>query len=369
MTNIISLGELDKKLVVDAKQKINIHDVNSIVTFGAEAQAPLSKLSDTMLDNVKARDTGEIGEQLTDMVTAMKSINLDALGNEKKQGFLSKILGRVNPIEKFNERFNSVSDVVESATLNLSKYATDIMRDNIFLDKQKESAKEAIKNINVNIVAIEETIAEVDIDISKAEEKYKQTNDIIDAQNLNELNEIKDRLDRRRSDMLVSRQVIATLNIRNSNLKNSNVNLLEKIQTQIVTGIPLWKMEITQRLMNGTRAGATNALKESMDFTNELIKSSSLEARTTNRLIKEQTNRGIVDIDSIKEMTNNLIGTLTDTIEITNKGRLERIETEKELVECSKKLKSALIETVHKQAEENVKSNAFVNYTSLPKGE
>lgn len=362
-SNNISVKAEDRKMVEEQKNKINFNDVNSIVTFGADAQAPLAKLSDTMLDNVKARDTGEVGEQLTGMVTAMKSIKIDTLGMEKKQGFLSKILGKVNPIEKFNERFDSVADVVESATLNLSKYATNIMRDNIFLDKQKEAAKEAVKLININIVALEEKMQELDSNIIDAEEKYKETNDILDAQTLNEFNEIRDRLDRRRNDMLLSRQVIATLNIRNTNLKNSNINLLEKIQTQIVTGIPLWKMEITQRLMNGTRAGATNSLKESMDFTNELIRTSALESRETNKQIKEQTNRGIVDVKAIQEMTENLIGTLTDTIEITNQGRQERLETEKALIECSTKLKNALVTNVHEQANANITtSNPFVEY-------
>lgn len=356
-----------QKEVAEARKNLNVSDTNSIVVFGAAAQAPLTKLADTMLDSIKARDAGEVGEQLTAMVTAMKSIDLDALGGNKKQSFISRMLGRVNPIEKFRERFDSVSDLIARTEIDLNKHAMMIMRDNNFLDEQRKAAKEALVSLEVNIIALDEEIADYSKHVDELQETFNKTNDFMDAQYVNEGKEILDRLEQRRIDLMLTRQVIATLFSKNSIIKTTNITLLNKIQNQIANGLPLWKSEISQRIMNGNRISAATALKESTDFTNELFKQSARDLRLSNKMVREEANRGIIEIDTIKEMSSNLIGVMTDTIKIVDDGRKARKEVEDSLREEASKLKEALISTTKEAASSSNNSyetskNAFLDY-------
>ena len=54
------LSEEEKKAVDDFNSKIDINDATEILQFGAPAQDKISKFSDSILEDVKTKDTGEV---------------------------------------------------------------------------------------------------------------------------------------------------------------------------------------------------------------------------------------------------------------------------------------------------------------------
>lgn len=346
----VTLSDNDRKAVAEARKSLNVDDVNTIVTFGSQSQVPLARLSDEQLNNVKVRDSGQLGSKLTEMVSAMKSIDLNALGEQKKQGFLSRMIKKADPRELFSERFSSVSDLVEKGVVELSQHATTVMRNNIFLKKQSETSKVAIHQIEIDIIALDEEIEDFEYRIQDLTATYEASGDLADAQAVNEAKELSDMMAQRRHNLIMTRQAYLTLNGQNASMIKANTALLNGVNNQIVNNIPLWKTAISQRLTVGDSLAAIAAVKAGNEFGNQLFQETASAMRLANKQIRESANEGPISLETIKSMTTDLIGMMTDTVEIAEQGRQIRIEAEKVIIEETERLKKALIDTTHRAA-------------------
>ena len=347
----VQLTDADRKAIDEARKSLNVNDVNTIVTFGSASQVPLARLSDEQLNNVKLRDTGELGNKLTEMVSVMKSIDLNALGDEKKKGFFSRLVKKADPRELFQEKFSTVSDVVERGVVELSQHATNVMRNNIFLKKQADVARSAIHQIEIDIIALDEEIYSFEDKISVLVRQYEDSGDLADAQQVNEAKEMSDMMSQRRHNLIMTRQAYLTLNGQNASMIKANTALLNGINNQIVNNIPLWKTAIAQRLTVGESLAAIAGVRAGNEFGNKLFTETASAMRLANKQIRESANEGPISLDTIKSMTSDLIGMMTDTVEIAEKGRQMRIEAEKVITSETERLKAALIATANRGAQ------------------
>src|SRR5690348_3655754 len=121
-----ALDEVDKNKVQMIKQHFDIKDTNSIISFGAKAQSKISEFSSSCIDQIKSKDTGFVGEKLTDLLLKVKELDVNSLGNEG--GFLSKIpllKNLVRSSQKFIAKYDDVGaqigkivDELEVAKMN-----------------------------------------------------------------------------------------------------------------------------------------------------------------------------------------------------------------------------------------------------------
>ena len=64
-------------------EKLDIKDTTQILQFGAAAQEKVSAFSDTILQNVKTRNTGEVGDLLSTLVSQIKAFDKDIQGSHQ----------------------------------------------------------------------------------------------------------------------------------------------------------------------------------------------------------------------------------------------------------------------------------------------
>ena len=75
------LTEEEKKAVEEFSHKIDIRDTNQVLQYGAAAQKSVASFSENALNNVRGKDMGEIGEDLSRLV-----VELTASGRELVAG-------------------------------------------------------------------------------------------------------------------------------------------------------------------------------------------------------------------------------------------------------------------------------------------
>ena len=71
------------KIVDDFVKQIDLAKSNQILQYGVGAQKKIADFSENALNNVKTKDLGEIGEMLSNIVTELKSFDVD-----EEEGFL-----------------------------------------------------------------------------------------------------------------------------------------------------------------------------------------------------------------------------------------------------------------------------------------
>lgn len=174
--------------------------------------------------------------------------------------------------------------------------------------------------------------------------KAEQTGDQMDYQEVNDLTQFADRLDKRVYDLRLSRQITIQQAPQIRLIQNTNQALAEKIQSSIMTAIPLWKNQVAIALTLLRQQQAVAAQRQVSETTNELLKRNADMLKTNAIETARENERGIVDIETLKETQSSLIETLQETLKIQQEGRAKRAVAEKELVTMEQELKERLLE-------------------------
>ena len=77
--NYDELTEEEKKAVDDFNKQIDVFDSTQILQYGAAAQNKISSFSDSVLEDVKTKSTGEVGDLLADLVSEIKGFDGDEI--------------------------------------------------------------------------------------------------------------------------------------------------------------------------------------------------------------------------------------------------------------------------------------------------
>lgn len=164
------------------------------------------------------------------------------------------------------------------------------------------------------------------------------------VQEVNDMLQFADRLEKRIHDLKLSRQITIQTAPQIRMIQNMNQTLAEKIQSSILTSIPLWKNQIAIALTLYRQKGALEAQKQVTKTTNELLLKNAEMLKANTIETARENERGIVDIETLKKTQDDLISTIEETLRIQQEGRLKRQQAEQELMQLEKDLKTRLLQ-------------------------
>ena len=116
----------EKEAIDEFNKKIDLTDSTQVLQYGAAAQNKISEFSDSVLENVKTKSTGDAGKLLADLVAEIKSF-ASSVGETPKGLFkifynakkeFNKILARYSKIET---NVNTIENGLEKERLQLLK--------------------------------------------------------------------------------------------------------------------------------------------------------------------------------------------------------------------------------------------------------
>src|SRR5699024_379279 len=96
--------------------------------------------------------------------------------------------------------------------------------------------------------------------------------------------------------------------------------LAEKIQSSILTSIPLWKNQMAIALTLLRQESASKAQREVTNTTNDLLTKNSEMLKQNSLRTAAENERGIVDIETLKTTQENLVTTIEETLRIQSEG-------------------------------------------------
>ncbi|UTL72788.1 toxic anion resistance protein [Bacillus halotolerans] len=339
------LPEENKEKAYQLAEQIDHNNMNSIVLYGSQAQSKLLNFSHTMIDHVQKKDVGEIGEILGELMKKLGQVNPDEL-QSKKKGFLARMFGKVShSLQEVLSKYQKTSVQIDRISLKLEHSKNALLSDNKLLEQLYDKNKEYFSALNVYIAAGElkldglrtKTIPEL-----KRQAESSEHNQMA-VQEVNDLIQFADRLDKRVHDLLLSRQITIQSAPQIRLIQNTNQALAEKIQSSIVTAIPLWKNQVAIALTLLRQRNAVDAQQKVSDTTNDLLlKNADLLKTNTIETVKANE-RGLVDIDTLKKVQESLISTLEETLTIQEEGRIKRRQAEEELMMMEGDLKQKLL--------------------------
>lgn len=326
-------------------QQIDPKNHQAIITYGTQAQSKLMTFSNSMIEHVKKEDIGEVGEILSDLMKKFNEVNPDELKPEKRSMF-SKMFGKIsNSLQEVLSKYQKTGAQIDRISVKLERSKNTLMSDVVFLEKLYEHNKEYFHALNVYIAAGELKLDELNQStIPKLKQNAETTQDQMAFQEVNDMMQFADRLDKRIYDLKLSREITVQSAPQIRLIQNTNQALIEKIQSSIMTAIPLWKNQVAIALTLIRQRNAVEAQKQVSKTTNELLLKNAEMLKTNTIETAKENERGLVDIDTLKKTQENLIQTLEETIRIQQEGRVKRRQAEHELAQMEDELKQKLLD-------------------------
>lgn len=317
----------------------------AMISYGTPAQSKLLSFSHTMLEHVRKKDVGEVGEIINDLMKKFNDVNPDELKPEKAS-FLARVFGKLSgSVQEVLSKYQKTGAQIDRISVKLERSKNLLLSDIVMLDKLYENNKEYFHALNVYIAAGELKLEELhEKIIPELKKKAEETNDQMKFQEVNDMIQFADRLDKRLYDLKLSREITIQSAPQIRLIQNTNQALVEKIQSSIMTAIPLWKNQVAIALTLLRQRHAVEAQKKVSKTTNDLLLKNAEMLKMNTVETARENERGIVDIETLKKTQENLISTLEETLRIQEEGRNKRRQAEHDLANMENDLRQKLLE-------------------------
>lgn len=347
--NYDELSEEEKEAVLEFNKKIDITDQTQILQYGISTQNKISEFSDSVLENVKTKETGDVGSLLANLVSEIKAF--DSSINGEPKGLAKLFYSAKREVNYIKAKYSKIENNVDSIEKGLEKNKLQLLKDITMFDTMYDKNLDYFKEISLYIIAGEKKIKELkEITLPELKKKAEETRDQIDIQKVNDLETQINRFEKKLYDLKTTRIISIQMAPQIRLLQSNDAELVEKIQSSITNTIPLWKNQIVLALGINN---AKKALKEQQavsNLTNEMLKKNSETLKQGSIDIARESEKAIIDIETLRKTNKDIVETLDSIIKIHEDGRVKRKEAEKELTEIEKELKDKLLEINVKKA-------------------
>lgn len=311
--------------------EVDVQNPNSIINFGQKASENISKISDEILNNMKAVKAEEANEMLVALTKIMDKFDLQEIENIKEDSPINKIFKKIgNTVAKLFQKYDSLGYEVDKIYVLLKKYESDIREANANIKKLYDGNIEQYQLLEKYIVAGEMAIEEVDYYLMQ----------IPNMQNMNEqekqmmqqkLEICKDMLSQRVYDLRVAENVAIQAAPMLQTMQLSNFNLMRKINSSFIVTLPIFKQCLAQAIMLKRQEIQAKSMKQLDDKTNELIQRNARNTATQSVEIAKLANTSSVQIETLEKSYQTIMKGIEDTKAINEASRIKRAEDSQRL--------------------------------------
>lgn len=345
VVNSTQYTEKEQQKINELSEKIKPMDHDGLLNYGTEAQSHMSQFSHRILNEVKTTDVGPVGESLNGLMSKLKSVNPDEL-NPENQSKLKRIFRRTKAsVNEMFSKMQSVGSQIDRISIELDKHKNNLVKDVDMLDELYNMNKDYFDELSLYIEAAKKKQHDLQQeDVPKLRAQAKSTGNQMDVQAASDMEQFIDRLDKRIYDLQLSRQIAIQTAPQIRMIQNVNQALAEKIQSSILTSIPLWKNQMSIALTLMRQRNAVTAQKAVTDTTNDLLLKNSELLKQNALATATENERGVVDIETLKTTQNDIIETIEQTLQIQEQGRNKRKQAESELNQLETELQNQLLD-------------------------
>ena len=336
-----TLSKPDQDRARQLAGQLKVNNSNDVIAFGSNTQQALGNFSSTFVDKVENKDLGEIGETLRELM-----LNLKEVDEKQNMGLIGKFFTKSKKkvayaVAGYQKASSSIATVKEELVSQQEKLSSS----NKDLDLLYDQNVIYYQDLNVLIAAGEYKIEELKTSIIPSlEEEARKSSDQMITQEVKDLYDYMNRLEKRIYDLNLTRQISIQQAPQIRLIQKTNMDLVQKIQSSINTAIPLWSNQVALYITLMQQEGAIKATKVISDTTNKLLVKNSEMLKMGSIAAATETERGVVDLETLKITQGNLISTIEETLAIQRDGAKARAAAAIELAQLENTLKDKLLE-------------------------
>ena len=324
-------NDLVNSAEVDALvSKIELDNLDSIVTFGGEVATEISKSSDLVLNSMNIAQIEETSKMLGVLTNIMSKFDIEEIKQEP--GLFDKLFGGIKKqLDKIMTKYQTMGGEIDKVYVELKGYEGEIKETNKKLNTMFESNVNYYHDLLKYIMAGEQGCKELEGAIAERTAEMERTGDKSMQFELTTLNNALMMLEQRTQDLRVAENVAMQTIPMLKTMEFSNINLIRKINSAFIITLPIFKQSLAQAIMLKRQRLQAEALSELDKKTNEMILKNATNTVEQAKLTAQMASGSSIKVDTLEKSWRTIVNGIEETKRIQDDARRQRVEDKAKL--------------------------------------
>ncbi|MDE7030358.1 MAG: toxic anion resistance protein [Lachnospiraceae bacterium] len=316
--------------VDDIVSTIEVNNLETIVSFGAEVAEEISKASDVVLNNVNMSQLDDSSEMLNALARVMEKFDIDELRDNPT--LFGKLFGNMRrQLDKILDKYHTMGDEVDKIYVELRKYESEIKQSNRNLDKMFDANVNYYHELVKYILAGEQGCREIEAYIAQRESDMQTTGDNSIQFEISSLNQALMMLEQRTQDLRTAESVAMQSIPMIKAMEFSNMNLVRKINSAFIITLPVFKQALAQAIMLKRQKIQAEAMSALDAKTNEMLIKNAQNTVEQTKMTTAMASGSSIKIETLETTWRTIVDGINETRQIQNDARTKRAEEQTRL--------------------------------------
>ena len=327
--------DLNKKLTNSAEvdaivSKIEVYNMETIVSFGAEAAEEISKASDVVLRSMNMSQLDDSSRMLKTLAGIMSKFDIDEIREDK--GLFNRLFSNAKKqLDKILAKYKTMGDEVDKIYVELRKYEQEIKQSNKKLDQLFNANVEYYHELVKYILAGEQACNELEAYIGQRQSDYETSGDNSIQFELTTLNQSLQMLEQRTQDLRTAESVALQSIPMLKMMEFSNYNLVRKINSAFIVTLPVFKQALAQAMLLKRQKIQAEAMSELDKKTNEMLIKNARNTAETTKMTARMVSGSSIQIETLENTWRTIMSGIDETRSIQENAHKQRIDDAKRL--------------------------------------
>jgi uncharacterized protein YaaN involved in tellurite resistance len=327
--------DLNKKLTNSAEvdaivSKIEVYNMETIVSFGAEAAEEISKASDVVLRSMNMSQLDDTSRMLKTLAGIMSKFDIDEIREDK--GLFNRLFSNAKKqLDKILAKYKTMGDEVDKIYVELRKYEQEIKQSNKKLDQLFNANVEYYHELVKYILAGEQACNELEAYIGQRQSDYETSGDNSIQFELTTLNQSLQMLEQRTQDLRTAESVALQSIPMIKMMEFSNYNLVRKINSAFIVTLPVFKQALAQAMLLKRQKIQAEAMSELDRKTNEMLIKNARNTAETTKMTARMVSGSSIQIETLENTWRTIMSGIDETRSIQENAHKQRIDDAKRL--------------------------------------
>jgi uncharacterized protein YaaN involved in tellurite resistance len=303
---------------------IEVNNLETIVSFGAEAAEEIAKASDVVLNSMSMSQLDESSEMLESLSKIMSKFDPSEL--QENKGLFNKLFGNMKKqLEKILDKYHTMGEEVDKIYVQLREYEGEIKQSNRKLEQMFDANVDYYHQLVKYILAGEQGCRELEAYIAQRQADFEATGDNSIQLELAGLNNALMMLEQRTQDLRVAENIAIQSIPMIKTMAYSNMNLVRKINSAFIVTLPVFKQGLAQAVMLKRQKIQAEALSELDKKTNEMLIKNAKNTVEQSKMTARLASGSSVKIETLETTWRTIVNGIEETQNIQKEARKQRI--------------------------------------------
>ena len=321
---------VNSKEVDDLVSTIEVHNLETIVSFGAEAAEEISKASDIVLNSMNMSQLDDSSEMLNTLAKIMSKFDIEEI--KDNPGLFGKLFGNMRKqLDKILDKYHTMGDEVDKIYVQLKQYESEIKQSNRKLNQMFEANVGYYHELVKYILAGEQGCRELEAYIAQRQADMEATGDNSIQFEIQSLQQSLMMLEQRTQDLRTAENVAMQSIPMIKTMEFSNMNLVRKINSAFIVTLPVFKQALAQAIMLKRQKIQAEAMSALDQKTNEMLIKNARNTVEQSKMTAQLASGSSIKIETLETTWRTIVNGIDETKQIQENARKQRIEDQARL--------------------------------------